>query len=143
MFPKRDKKPPLKEVYFLLKINIPPGGKVCLPQKILTVARSAKRGLLLEVISEQNKPYPLLLRSNEDNSSLYAVHKCFAVEKEKPCRHLRTGVYLAERWLNKALPWTIEVEVRWLKDEELIAKEDLTPILLNKPGQFKTILLKK
>ncbi len=31
-------------------ITVSKGGKVCTPQEILTVARSAKRGLLLEVV---------------------------------------------------------------------------------------------
>jgi len=119
-------------------ITVPREGKVCLPQEILTVARSAKRGLLLEVISDSGKPYPLLLRSN-GNGSLDAIHRCLAVREGLSCKHLRTAISLAERWLNLSLPRDIRVEDRWLDDTESIAAEDLTPLLLGKRGVFGTV----
>lgn len=117
------------------------GGKICPSKEILTVARSARRGLLLEVLSDQGKPYALLLQSKEDG--LRAVHKCYAVERGVACRHLRTAINLAEKWLKTSLPREIEVEVRWLTGEEEIACEDLTPLLLKKQGLFRSIRLKK
>ncbi len=119
----------------LIKVDY---GKVCLPREIITVARSAKRGLLLEIVSEENKPYALLLK-NGDDSFLYAIHKCYATSKGLPCKHLRTAIALSERWLNTKLPRDVNVSPRWLKDRELVAAEDLTCLLLNKQGKFKTI----
>ncbi len=124
-------------------ITVSKGGKVCTPQEILTVARSAKRGLLLEVNSGNGKPYALLLR-NGSNGSLEAIHKCFAIEEGKACKHLRSAILLTEKWLNVQLPRDVVVSNRWLdKDKgETVAKEDLTPILLNKKGLFKTLELR-
>lgn len=123
-----------------IKINVSEGGKVCIPGEILTIARSAKRGLLLEVKSGKGKPYALLLR-NGSNGSLEAIHKCYASEKGIACKHLRSSIYYTERWLNVKLPRDVVVSNRWLDEDESVAKEDLTPMLLNKKGVFKTLEL--
>ncbi len=115
-------------------------GKVCLPSEILTIAQSAKRGLLLEVKSEKGKAYSLLLRNGKDNT-LQAIHKCFAVTENKPCKHLRSAIMLTEKWLNTKLPREVLVDNRWLTKEESVAIKDLTPSLMDKPGEFKTIKL--
>lgn len=123
-------------------ITVSTGGKLCTPREVLTIAQSADRGLLLEVVSDSGKPYALLLKSGQ-NGSLQAVHKCFAVEKGMACKHLRSAIYFAERWLNVKLPRSVDVELRWLDSKELVAKEDLTPRLLGKKGGFKTIKMMK
>lgn len=114
------------------------GGKLCLPREILTVAQSAHRGLLLEVMSDQGNPYALLLKSGSGDY-LHAVHKCYAVENGMACKHLRTAIYFAEQWLRTALPRRVQVELRWLNEAELIVSVDLTPRLLGKQGQFITL----
>ena len=120
------------------------GGKVCSPREILTIARSSQRGLLLEVVSDNGKPYALLLRSDLKNKGkLQAIHKCYAVEKKIACKHLRSAIYYTEKWLGMKLPRNVETSLRWLDKSELIASEDLTPRLLNKKGRFETITLIK
>ena len=120
------------------------GGKVCSPREVLTIARSAQRGLLLEVVSDNGKPYALLLRSDlENKGNLQAIHKCFAVEKNVACKHLRSAIYFTEQWLGVKLPRKVETSLRWLDESELIATEDLTPKLLNREGKFETITLIK
>jgi hypothetical protein len=118
-------------------LHVPEGHKVCLPPEILTVARSSKRGLLLEVTSGQGKPYALLLKRN--GSKLEAIHRCFAMDKGAACKHLSSAIYLAEKWLNTKLPRDIEVANRWLEDSESIAGEDLTPLLFGRKGVFATL----
>lgn len=120
-------------------IIVPPEGRACLPQEILTIARSDKRGLLLEVISGEGNPYALLLRNSRTNAHLEAVHKCYAVSEGIACKHLRSAIYFAEKWLNRKLPRKVEIEIRWLNNNEKIAAEDLTPLFLNREGIFKTI----
>ena len=123
-----------------IKITVPREGKVCIPNEILTIARSAKRGLLLEVKSGNGKPYALLLR-NGSNGSLEAIHKCYASEKGIACKHLRSAILFTEKWLNVKLPRDVVVSNRWLEKDESVAKEDLTPLLLNKKGVFNTLEL--
>lgn len=123
-------------------ITVSPGGKICTPKEVLTIARSAQRGLLLEVVSDNGKPYTLLLRSGK-NGALEAVHKCYAVEKNLACKHLRSAIFFTERWLDTKLPRKVDVSLRWLEKSELIASEDLTPMLLGREGKFKTIKLNK
>lgn len=123
-----------------IKITVPREGKVCIPNEILTIARSAKRGLLLEVKSGNGKPYALLLR-NGSNGSLEAIHRCYASEKGIACKHLRSAILFTEKWLNVKLPRDVVVSNRWLEKDESVAKEDLTPLLLNKKGVFKTLEL--
>lgn len=123
-----------------IKITISKEGKVCVPNEILTIARSAKRGLLLEVKSGNGKPYALLLR-NGSNGSLEAIHKCYASEKGIACKHLRSAILFTEKWLDAKLPRDVIVSARWLDKSESVAKEDLTPLLLNKKGIFKTLKL--
>lgn len=117
---------------------VPKEGRVCLPHEILTVARSSQRGLLVEVKSDVGKPYALLLR-NGSNGTLEAIHKCYAIAEGKACKHLRTAIYLAEKWLGNKLSRHVVVENRWLEKNESVSKEDLTPLLLGKKGAFKSI----
>lgn len=119
-------------------ITVSERGKICTPREILTIARCLPRGLLLEVESDQGNPYALLLRSKSKNS-LEAVHLCYAVEKGMACKHLRTALFFSEQWLNAKLPRNIEVNLRWLTNEEMWASEDLTPRLLGKEGKFVTL----
>lgn len=123
-------------------IQVSREGKVCLPREILTIARSSRRGMLLEVVSGDGKPYALLVRHHKSNTRLLAIHKCYAVSKQMACKHIRSALIYAERWLGRTLPNEFEVDVRWLDKKELTATEDLTPLLLNREGVFKTIKLK-
>lgn len=123
-------------------ITVSAAGKVCTPREVLTIARSAQRGLLLEVESDSGKPYALLLRSGK-GSTLQAIHKCYAVQEGMACKHLRSAIYYSEQWLGIRLPRNVIVSLRWLENSELVALEDLTPKLLGRKGEFKTITLRR
>gem|GEM_PF-6761868 len=92
-------------------------------------------------MSDQKKINPLLLRSS--NGCLEAVHICHAVNKGMACKHLRSAILLAEKWLGRSLPNAVEVDKRWLTEEEMFAIKDLTPQLLQKKGGFTKIKLIK
>jgi len=59
------------------------------------------------------------------------------------CKHLRSAILLAEKWLGRSLPNAVEVDKRWLTEEEMFAIKDLTPQLLQKKGGFTKIKLIK
>lgn len=115
-------------------------GKGLAAEEVLTVAQSKDKGIVFELLSDSKKAYPLLLCSGENND-LYCVHKCHQVEEGKACKHIRGIIAMAEKLLSRKLPRKIHVSLAWLSKEERSVVRDLTPHLLNKKGEFKTISL--
>lgn len=135
-----------------MKLWMPEEGKACLPREILTIALSSQRGLLIEFLSAQDKPYPSLIRSKENAPDIVEfVHNCYYIDefkkngKNKPknlCKHGVTAALTASSYINREVN-SLFVVPRWLSKDERVAIKDLTPRFYGRPGEFRSIKLKE